>query len=225
MAVAIGAAALIAGCDSDSGSDRSAPGNPKTAATATATDSSGGEFAPEEGSENAGTEGGSPSAEGDDPATEDANPPAASVPDGQPAPGAATELRDPCALPETEISKLGFRPDSKETLTGTDGSDDKICRWPSLMGKSEVTIVSSRKSIQDVMDSGSYVEFEPVTAGERAGQQYRAAQDTNRIGCYVSLPVPDALVTVITRRLQPEAPEEPCDQARRIAATVSQYLP
>lgn len=229
MAVAIGAAALIAGCDSNgnSSSDRSAPSNSQTAATSTAsaaeTPADGGS-APA-GSENPGAGGAEPSAEGEDPAPEGANPPPAPAPAGESEPAAPAELRDPCGLPEAEISKLGFRPDSKESLTGTDGSGDKSCRWPSLMGKSEVTIVSSRKSVQDLMDSGSYVEFEPVTAGERTGQQYRAAQDTNRIGCYVSLPVPDALVTIITRRLQPEAPEEPCAQAQRIAATVSNYLP
>lgn len=93
------------------------------------------------------------------------------------------------------------------------------------MGKSELTIVSSGKTVQDLMQSGRYVDFNALTVGGRAANQYRAAQDTNKIGCYVAATVPGGLVAFITRNLKSDAPQEPCVPARRLSEALIGYLP
>lgn len=93
------------------------------------------------------------------------------------------------------------------------------------MGKSEMTIVSSRNTVQDFMQSGRYVDFNALSVGDRAAYQYRAAQDTNKIGCYIDITVPGSLVAFVTRNLQPDAPQEPCVAARRVSGALVGYLP
>ncbi|WP_433523469.1 DUF3558 family protein [Nocardia pseudovaccinii] len=142
--------------------------------------------------------------------------------DRQPAPGA---LWDPCDISAADITEQGFRSDRKSALSGSGGVSDKSCRWQSLTGKSELTVTSTRQTVEEFEQSGSYVDFSPLSVGGRAAYQYRAAQDTNKIGCYVGIPVPWGQVAFVTRNIQPDAPEEPCAAARRLSGALIGYLP
>ncbi|WP_328406959.1 DUF3558 family protein [Nocardia sp. NBC_00403] len=212
MVVAVGAAVLLAGCDGSSSTSQPTPSNSQAATTtaAAATTSAGGATT---------------SAGGEDSNTGGANTTDAPAPAQQSATVAPAALWDPCGISDADITKQGLRVDSKVALTGSDSSGDKSCRWQSLMGKSEMTIVSTRNTVQDLMQSGRYVDFNALSVGDRAAHQYRAAQDTNKIGCYISITVPGGLVAFVTRNLQPDAPEEPCVGARRISGALVGYLP
>lgn len=207
VVVAAGAVMMIAGCGGSSDTGQPSPSNaPGTTAAAAST--SAGSANPSAGSENSNNE-----------STKNAP---AQVPAPEPATVAPAALWDPCGLPEAVITKLGFRPDSKEVISG---SGDKSCRWPSVTGKSEVTITSTRKSVQDFIETGRYVDFDPTPVGDRAGYRFRAAQDTNKIGCYVAVTVPNGLAIFTTRNLKPDAPQEPCVAAQRISGGLVGYLP
>lgn len=154
---------------------------------------------------------------------------------GGPAPGGtdtcggATEcgvaVWNPCGISDADITRLGFRPDSRQTLSNSGGVTDNHCRWQSLTGKSEFTISSTRQTLAEVQQSGDYLDFSSLSVGGRSGLQYRAAQDSNHIGCYVGLPVQNGHVAFVTRNLTPEAPEEPCAAARRISEALVGYVP
>ncbi|WP_236567224.1 DUF3558 family protein [Nocardia sp. CY41] len=211
MVVAVGAAVLLAGCDSTSSNSGPTPSNSQPAVTTTAAaaiTSAGGATA-SAGGENSNT--------GVESAT------AAPAPAQQPVTAAPVALWDPCGISEADITEQGFRPDSREVLT--DDSGDKSCRWQSLTGNSEFTIVSTRQTLQDLLQSGRYVDFDPLPVGDRAAYRYRAAQDTNKIGCYIGIPVPGGLVAFVTRNPKPDAPQEPCVAARRLSGALVGYLP
>lgn len=226
MVVAVGAAVLLTGCGSSSDNSQPTPSNAQ--ATAAAATSAGATNPSTGGGNNEGenvppapapAQQPAPEAPAPAPAQQPAPPVAPAPPAQQPAPAAQW---DPCGINLAAVAKQGFNTSATQVV---DNSDDKSCRWPSTSGKSELTIVSTHKTIQDFIQSGRYVNVNPVPVGDRAGYQYRAAQDTNKIGCYVSVTVPGGLVSFITRNLRPDAPEEPCVAARRISAGLVGLLP
>ncbi|WP_040800979.1 DUF3558 family protein [Nocardia higoensis] len=143
------------------------------------------------------------------------------VVDPQPEPSA---LWDPCDISDADITAQGLRPDSKVALSGSGGVNDKNCRWQSVTGGTELTVVATRQTIEDFQQSGKYLDFSPLTVVGRPAYQYRAAQDSNRIGCYVGVTVPFGVVAFVTRNLQSDAPEEPCSAARRFGNALGVYL-
>ncbi|MFD6162288.1 DUF3558 family protein [Nocardia sp. NPDC060256] len=209
LVVAVGAAVLLAGCGSSSTNGQPAPGNSQAPTTAVVESTSAGSVNPPAGSEDSNT----------------ASPNATAAPAQQPATAAPAALWDPCGIAAADITKVGFRPDGKTVLTGSDSSGDSTCRWPSVTGKSELTIVSTRKTVQDFIQTGRYVDVNPVPIRDRAAYQFHAAQDTNKIGCYIGVTVPSGLAVFVTRNLQPDAPQEPCAAARRIGEALVGYLP
>lgn len=139
--------------------------------------------------------------------------------------GADSPLWDPCVISDADLTQQGLRPDSEVALSGSDGVLDKNCRWQSLGGNSELTIASTRQTVQEIQQSGEYVGVIPASVGGRSAYQYRAAQDSNRIGCYIGIPVSNGIVAFVTRNLQPDAPEDPCAAAQRMSAALVGYLP
>ncbi|MEU8899421.1 DUF3558 family protein [Nocardia sp. NPDC048505] len=130
-------------------------------------------------------------------------------------------LWNPCGIAASDINRQGYRPESKAVIT--DDSGDLACRWQSSTGKSEVTITATRKTIQDFTQNGRYVDFTPLTVAARPSHQFRAAQDSNRIGCYIGVTVPMGLIIFTIRNLNPDAPE-PCAAARQIGDGLTHYL-
>ncbi|MBH0777310.1 DUF3558 domain-containing protein [Nocardia sp. NEAU-351] len=141
--------------------------------------------------------------------------------DQQPAPAA---LWDPCAISAADISGQGFRADSETAINGDDGSS-KNCRWKSSTDKFELTVVATRMTLYGFQEVGKYVDFSTLTVGGRQAHQFRARQDGNKIGCYVGFEVSGGFVAFVTRNLQPDAPEEPCAAARRVAGGLVGYVP
>ncbi len=136
----------------------------------------------------------------------------------QPAP----VLWDPCSISAADIGAQGLRPESETEITGP--TDDRNCRWVSPSDTWELTIVSTRTSVEGIQATGKYQEFTPVSMGSRTGFQFRALQDTNRIGCYVGLRVPFGSVLFVTRNLQKDALADPCSSTVGIADNLVKYL-
>lgn len=132
---------------------------------------------------------------------------------------------NPCQISDADITELGFRPDSRQVLSNSGGVSDNNCRWQSVTGKSEFTIVSTWQTLEEFKQSGRYVDFSSLSVGGREAYQYRATQDGNKIGCYIGIPVQGGLVAFVTRNLKPDAPQEPCVAARRISEALVGYVP
>ncbi|MGV9678128.1 DUF3558 family protein [Nocardia sp. NPDC003482] len=145
------------------------------------------------------------------------------TPCGVPGSPVPVTLWDPCDISAADIAAQGFRPETRSALSGSGGVDDKNCRWQSASGATELTVAATRQTIDDFEASGKYVGFSSLTVGGRPASQFRAAQDGNKIGCYVGVVVPFGVVAFVTRNLQPDA-EEPCAGARRISGALAGYL-
>lgn len=137
---------------------------------------------------------------------------------GQPA------LWDPCGISDADISAQGFRPESRSAFPGP-GAGDLNCRWRSVTGPVELTIISVQQTVDGFRQSGAYLDFTQLTIGGRTAHQFRAAQDTNRIGCYVGFAVPGGTVAFVTKNLPADNVEDPCVVARRIGGALAGYLP
>lgn len=59
---------------------------------------------------------------------------------------------------------------------------------------------------------------------DRANHQFRAAQDTNKIGYSLAVTVPNGLTIFTTRNPKPDAPQKPCAAAQRISVGLVGYL-
>ncbi|WP_067706543.1 DUF3558 family protein [Nocardia yamanashiensis] len=135
--------------------------------------------------------------------------------------GKPAAMWDACGIADADITRLGFQAGSKQVIDGADG--ERNCRWQSASGKSEITIGSTRQTLDEFKQSGRYVGFTQVQAGGHAATQYRAAQDTNKTGCYISFPVAGGQTLFVTRNLKSDAPE-PCEATLRVVNGLSPYL-
>ncbi|MEV0354756.1 DUF3558 family protein [Nocardia sp. NPDC050697] len=136
----------------------------------------------------------------------------------------STPLWDPCAIPDTAIAAQDYRPASKSTFGGP-GAADLNCRWLSATGAVELTVVSVEQSITGFRQSGRYLDFAPLTIAGREAYRFRAAQDSNHIGCYAGFPVSGGTVAFVIRNLSAEGVEEPCVPATRLSTALAGYLP
>ncbi|MFC8525996.1 DUF3558 family protein [Nocardia sp. NPDC057227] len=138
---------------------------------------------------------------------------------------ASTPPWDPCVISDADLIAQGYRPDSETATTGP-GAADLNCRWQLSTGASELTIVSVRWSIDGWRETGRYVDFTPVTVADRQAYRYRAAQDSNRIGCYIGFPAPGGgTIAFVIRNLRSDGVEEPCATATRVSGAFAGYLP
>lgn len=128
---------------------------------------------------------------------------------------------NPCGIADADIAHQGLRPDSKQVVDGSDGEPG--CRWHSATDAFEVTIFSTHQSLQEVKQSGRYTDFAAVRAAGHDATRYRAAQDTNKIGCYVSITVAGGQTVFVTRNLKSDA-LEPCSVTQRVVEGLTSYL-
>ncbi len=214
VVVAMGAAMLLTGCNDTANSGQPATGGAKVASTGVTTTSAGG-----------GQSSGGGSATGDGGSAGESPDTAGGITTVAPVPGQMTKppamLWDPCDITGADIAKMGFDAGTKKPSTGA--TDDKNCSWQSLTGKSDLTVVMTRQELRSFQNNPRYLEYSQTTVAGWAGAQFRAAQDGNKIGCYVGISVPTGSALFVTRNLG-GAPEEPCAAARRIAEGLIGYL-
>ncbi|WP_067812961.1 DUF3558 domain-containing protein [Nocardia inohanensis] len=211
----LGAALIFTGCTTTS-SDKDTNGG--TTTTASATGSATATTAP----------GGSPNTGGNDevptpgPGTPTVAPEPTQAPSSAPESKAGTPatLWNPCGIADADMTRLGFRADSKQVL----GSDSEpSCRWQSTTGKSEISIGSTHQSVEDFKQSGRYVDFSPIQVAGHDAFRYRAAQDGNKTGCYIGFSVRGGQTYLVTRNLKSDAPE-PCEATRATLAGLAAYV-
>ncbi|WP_162958130.1 DUF3558 family protein [Nocardia yunnanensis] len=128
---------------------------------------------------------------------------------------------NPCGIADADIAHQGLRPESKQVVDGSDSEPG--CRWHSATDAFEVTISSTHQSLQEVKQSGRYTDFAAVRAAGHDATRYRAVQDTNKIGCYVSITVAGGQTVFVTRNLKSDA-LEPCSVTQRIVEGLTSYL-
>ncbi|PXX70952.1 uncharacterized protein DUF3558 [Nocardia tenerifensis] len=206
----VGAALVLSGCSTDKDKDTGAvtPTGAVTvsaAATTSATNSGGAQQESAPGPEQSVP---APQAPAPAPTTAESRP-------------STSVMWNPCGIADADIAHQGLRPESKQIVDSSDGQPG--CRWNSATDAFEVTIFSTHQSLQDFKQTGRYTDFAPVHVAGHDATRYRAAQDTNKIGCYVSFPVAGGQTVFVTRNLEPEA-LEPCGVTLRVVDGLTSYL-
>ncbi|WP_196054741.1 DUF3558 family protein [Nocardia aurantiaca] len=182
--MACGVMTLLAGCDGAS-EDASPTSGGTTSATGALTerttvpaDRGGAAPAPTTGTP-AITASGSSAATGSD------GPPA--TVSQSPAP-AKDAFWDPCSLPESDITAAGLNPASKSRISDSTYPTWQMCKWLSADQTFELVIASSDRTIDDLLEPGTYQDLRRTEYYGRQIVQYRSVADTNKIACDFGTP-------------------------------------
>ncbi|MEV4123404.1 DUF3558 family protein [Nocardia sp. NPDC049707] len=223
--VALGAALLLAGCSSTANDSASAPSTPNNAVTSTAA-------APTSVPAQATTAA---------PAPETAAP--ASVP-GQattaaPAPETAAPGTDtdrpagswnPCDISDSALAGAGLDVASAQPVSNLNSTAEKSCKWKTTDNALEFYITAYGTPVGELRQSGKYLDFSSVTVAGRKSQQFRAAQDTHKRGCYIAVPASFGgdILLLASRIWNPNGGTDgfnSCDDAQRIANSLVSHIP
>lgn len=196
----IGAALLLAGCDDTTVVDRPSPNATVTTANATVSAAT-------------------PSAAAPD--VDSASKAPTPIPESTP-----PALWNPCGLSDAAISAAGLNTASKTKLDNPGVPDSRSCRWQNNARTVELTIVASPDTLADLQAGGKYVQFTPVTLGGRQAVEYRAAQDTHHLGCYVTTFTGDGSVAFVAKTLRVQQDGfDSCADARTFGTALAGQLP
>ncbi|MFD7846247.1 DUF3558 domain-containing protein [Nocardia sp. NPDC059764] len=135
-------------------------------------------------------------------------------------------LWNPCGLSDSAISAAGLNAASKTELDNLGVPDSRSCRWQDNARTVELIIVSSHDTLAVLQADGKYVQFTPVTLGGRQAVEYRAAQDTHHLGCYVTTFTGDGSVAFVAKTLRVQQDGfDSCADARTFGTALASQLP
>ncbi|MFE5285039.1 DUF3558 family protein [Nocardia sp. NPDC056611] len=199
----VGSALLLAGCDDATVVDRPSPGVTVTTASATVSAATPDVTAP--------------AAPDVDTVSKAPTP----IPESTP-----PALWNPCGLSDAAVSSAGLNAASKTRLDNPGVPGSRSCRWQDTARTVELTIASSSDTLADLQAGGKYVQFTPVALGGRQAVEYRAAQDTHHLGCYVTTFTGDGSVAFVAKTLRVQQDGfDSCADARTFGSALAGQLP
>ncbi|MFE6861768.1 DUF3558 family protein [Nocardia sp. NPDC057668] len=220
--VALGAALLLAGCGTTSNDSTSAPSTPNSTVTSAAAAS-----ATTKASAPGTTGGSEPSTAGSESSTAAAESTTA-------APGTDTDRPagswNPCDTPDSALASAGLNVASEQPVSNPGAPSEKSCKWKTADDALEFYISAYGTPTGQLRQSGKYVDFSTVTVAGRQSQQFRAAQDTHKLGCYIAVPASFGgdILLLASRTWKPQGGTDgfnTCDDAQRIANTLVNHIP
>ncbi len=216
-ALACGAVMLVAGCGT-TGDSAPGPTVPGSATRATATATAG-----------AGESSASRPAPAEDVITNSPNTtaPAPSVENPSPTTASpAASVWDACSLSESALAAAGLDTASKARVPDAGNPAARVCKWQSADRSYELVVTASDRTIDDQLASGRYTDVRRTQYYGRDVAVYRAAQDTNKLGCYTGTPAAFGGIVFTVRNDRPRGGEaEPCAVANRLGAALFRSLP
>ncbi|WP_194819868.1 DUF3558 family protein [Nocardia sp. XZ_19_385] len=208
--MALGAALLLAGCGPASNDSTSAPSTPNNTATS------------------ANTVTATTAAPTSVPA------PATTVASTTAAPGTDTDRPagswNPCDTPDSALASAGLNVSSEQPISNPGFPTEKSCKWKTADNALEFYVTAYGKPVDELRQTGKYVDFSSVTVAGRKSQQFRAAQDTHKLGCYIAVPASFGgdILLLASRIWNPQGGTDgfnSCDDAQRIANTLVNHIP
>ncbi|MEU1210837.1 DUF3558 family protein [Nocardia sp. NPDC005825] len=156
------------------------------------------------------------------PVTTAAEVPAATPDHLEPGPAATPEPAapwNPCNLSDSALSAVGL-----DTATKT--AIGRSCRWQSVDRTFELSITADDSSLETLLGSGKYVDIRRTNYYGREWVQFRAAQDTHKLGCYVGTPAPSGSITFTAKNIRVQTDfGDPCQDVNKVAGPLWKLLP
>lgn len=212
--IALGTVLLLAGCGTASNDGDSATGTATTSAAAVTTTTSAG--------------GATTSASASGPGTT-AEPESTTK-----APGTDTDRPagswNPCDTPDAALAAAGLNAASGQAVPNSAVPGEKSCKWKTADDVLEFYVTAYGQPVSELRQSGKYVDFSTVTVAGRQSQQFRAAQDTHKLGCYIAVPASFGgdILLLASRVWKPQGGTDgfnSCDDAQRIANSLVNHIP
>ncbi len=138
----------------------------------------------------------------------------------------ADALWDPCSLPESKISAAALDTSTKKRLTNPDRPTWRMCQWQAIDRSFELVIGTSTRTIDDLLEPGTFQDLRRTEYYGRQVVLYRSVQDTHKRTCNIGTPAPfgSTELAVRTTKIQTDAFDS-CADVQRMGAALLTSLP
>jgi hypothetical protein len=119
---------------------------------------------------------------------------------------------------------------SEQPISNPGFPTEKSCKWKTADNALEFYVTAYGMPVGELRQTGKYVDFSSVTVAGRKSQQFRAAQDTHKLGCYIAVPASFGgdILLLASRIWNPKGGTDgfnSCDDAQRIANSLVNHIP
>lgn len=137
---------------------------------------------------------------------------------------------NPCDTPDSALASAGLNVASEQPISNPSFPTEKSCKWKTADNALEFYVTAYGMPVAELRQTGEYVDFSSVTVAGRKSQQFRAAQDTHKLGCYIAVPASFGgdILLLASRIWNPQGGTDgfnSCDDAQRIANTLVNHIP
>ncbi|WP_280308465.1 DUF3558 domain-containing protein [Nocardia abscessus] len=137
---------------------------------------------------------------------------------------------NPCDTPDSALASAGLNVASEQPISNPGFPAEKSCKWKTADNALEFYVTAYGMPVGELRQTGKYVDFSSVTVAGRRSQQFRAAQDTHKLGCYIAVPASFGgdILLLASRIWNPQGGTDgfnSCDDAQRIADSLVNHIP
>ncbi len=137
---------------------------------------------------------------------------------------------NPCDTPDSALASAGLNVASEQPISNPGFPTEKSCKWKTADNALEFYVTAYGMPVGELRQTGKYVDFSSVTVAGRRSQQFRAAQDTHKLGCYIAVPASFGgdILLLASRIWNPQGGTDgfnSCDDAQRIADSLVNHIP
>ncbi|WP_406234209.1 DUF3558 domain-containing protein [Nocardia sp. NBC_01009] len=137
---------------------------------------------------------------------------------------------NPCDTPDSALASAGLNVASEQPISNPGFPTEKSCKWKTADNALEFYVMAYGMPVGELRQTGKYVDFSSVTVAGRKSQQFRAAQDTHKLGCYIAVPASFGgdILLLASRIWNPQGGTDgfnSCDDAQRIANSLVNHIP
>ncbi|QLY29406.1 DUF3558 family protein [Nocardia huaxiensis] len=141
-------------------------------------------------------------------------------------PASDTALWDPCTLSDSALTGASVDTATEERVSDPRLPVRKTCKWQATDRTFELTIVASGRTIDDMLEPGTYTDLRKTEYYGRQVVIYRNVADTHKLACYVATPAAFGSIEFFVRntRVQTDA-GDPCKDANVLGSKLFSSLP
>lgn len=141
----------------------------------------------------------------------------------------AAPLFNPCSdLPDHVLEQVGLNPSTKDTVTDppTGPSSWRVCGWQPDDKQFEITVFSTRHTLEESQSKDDLVGFKDVAIGPRQGMTYHDKSGTADEHCYAAFPAAHGMFEIAAEwTLDSARDRDICSVAIEYAAALEPHLP
>jgi hypothetical protein len=124
---------------------------------------------------------------------------------------------NPCDAPDSALASAGLNVASEQPISNPGFPTEKSCKWKTADDPLEFYVTAYGMPVGELRQTGK-------------SQQFRAAQDTHKLGCYIAVPASFGgdILLLASRIRNPQGGTDgfnSCDDAQRIANSLVNHIP